>query len=222
MRTVSLWAVVLTLSILLVACGTREKAKVTPATPSPITAALPEEFGPLPPFRLTLSCSTLEGGESVYEVWYGGTARSRQNVLESVNIPDQSCGDFTVFDGKQLQVYDYYAETNTYTVSRTHPDFSMVRWLTWSASYPGLEPKLATWRDRCVNPAVALGPLIAGRATLHVHCEGFDVWVDRETGLVLKNAEPSNTWEVTSIEYDPIFPKGIFEFVPPPGAQELK
>ena len=48
------------------------------------------------------------------------------------------------------------------------------------------------------------------------------MWVDRETGLVLKNAEPSNTWEVTSIEYNTIFPKGIFEFVLPPGAQELK
>ena len=96
MRAVSLWAVVLTLSILLVACGTRDKAKVTPATPSPITVALPEEFGPLPPFRLTLSRSTLEGGKWVYEIWYGGTARSRQNVLESVNIPDQRRGDFLV------------------------------------------------------------------------------------------------------------------------------
>ena len=209
MRAVSLWAVVLTLSALLVACGTREKAVVPPTSPSPLTVAVPQEFGPLPPLRLTLSGSTPQGWKWVDEIWYGGTAGSRVNRVESVNIPSQSRGDFIVFDGKQA--YLYSAETNTYQVPRTSPSFSMVRCLTWS-----------DWKGRCVSPTATLGPLIAGRATLHVHCEGFDLWVDRETGLVLKSVEPNMTKEVTSIEYNPVFPKGIFEFVPPPGARELK
>jgi len=202
-------SVILTLSTLLVGCGDHEKAEVTPATPSPVTVTLPEEFGPLPPLQLTLSGSTPQGWKWVDETWYGGTAGSRNNRVESVNIPGQSPGDFIVFDGKQA--YLYSAETNTYHAPRTSTDFSMVRCLTWS-----------DWKDRCASPTVTLGPVIAGRPTFHIHCEGFDLWLDRETGLVLKSVEPDMTKEVTSIEYDPVFPKGIFEFVPPPGARELK
>jgi hypothetical protein len=134
-------------------------------------------------------------------------------------MPDQSPGDFGVFDGKQVQAYRYYAATNTYEAPMTHPNFSMVRFLKWSdpLSMPG-----TNWEDRCTSPAVTLGLPIAGRATFHVHCQGFDLWLDRETGLVLKSVELQMTREVTSIHYNPDFPMAIFEFAPPPGARELK
>jgi len=203
----------------MVACGAQEKSMVSPANHPSANVTLPQEFGLIPPFRLTLSGSTAEGGKWISEIWYGGKAGSREDCLESVNVPNLSRGDFTVFNGKQKQVYHYWADTNSYQAPRTHPDFSMVRCMLWSD--PKYPPGLS-WKDRSIEPSVTPGPLIAGRATFHVHCESHDLWLDCETGLVLKSVDPTTIKEVTSIEYAPKFPQGIFKFVPPPGAYETE
>src|SRR5207253_8825762 len=81
--------------------------------------------------------------------------------------------------------------------------------------------------------------IVAGQAARHIRCgdelAGFwELWVDRETGVVLKvkgtlgndDFHPFATTSeggfiVTSIDYSPSFAPGTFRAAPPPGAKNL-
>lgn len=60
---------------------------------------------------------------------------------------------------------------------------------------------------------------IAGRDAVHRHCASTDVWVDRSTGLILRQQAPRYEFRVRSIDYRPVFPPGTFRFAAPPGAR---
>lgn len=88
---------------------------------------------------------------------------------------------------------------------------------------------------------------VAGRTARHIRCGSlFDVWIDAETGQLLRLARPESILrglpegppyepnplgflfvtpgdrvEIASIEYHPVFPPGIFNFTAPEGAREV-
>jgi len=63
---------------------------------------------------------------------------------------------------------------------------------------------------------------IAGRDAVHRHCASSDVWVDKSTGLILRQQTRGYELDVRSIDYRPAFPPGTFRFVAPRGARSAE
>ena len=206
-----------------------------------------QAFAQVPPFRATVSGRSSAVAEEmapgtdiqhrfVQVVSYGGEAGWRRDILEDEPPARGGAGSFTVWDGRQLGVYS--AEANEFSVNpdaaaeaSPQADLSpalsriqeMINWFG-PASQPG---SFETYLEENCN--VLADDRIAGRPAQHVSCtradHPFEIWFDGEFGLVLRfvsGATESESSEVTSIEYNPVFPPGIFEFVPPPGARDFE
>jgi thiol-disulfide isomerase/thioredoxin len=94
-----------------------------------------------------------------------------------------------------------------------------------------------SWNDLCTDHGHELlePEALAGRDTLRLRCangsDATELWVDAETGLLLRvagseqlslampgNYVPKFGYEVLSVEYDPAFADGLFDLTAPPGA----
>ncbi|MEX0865529.1 MAG: TlpA disulfide reductase family protein [Acidimicrobiia bacterium] len=143
--------------------------------------------------------------------------------------PEESVGSFWVTDGRQS--VQYWAETNTATDA---PDFppSPLNLLTWDGTPIAQE----FWAEHCPDPEILSDEQVAGRLSRHIRCEVWELWVDAETGLILRlrlapgspvpvptprplGVAPGETLEVTELEYSPNFAEGTFELAAPPGAE---
>jgi len=191
-------------------------AVVAPAGANEIGLAVSE--AKVPPFTATFRRRISEGGEWVYEdtVWYRDSRAWRREVLED-SLPDRrglGAGGFAVWDGSQMGVYN--ARQNSF--SRT-PDTNEVL----SPVYD-LSPTLEQTYSRADCELVAREEVV-GRPTDHLRCmayQGSDIWLDGETGLMLKLVAQKLglELEVTGFEDHPIFPGDTFEFSPPSGARD--
>jgi len=168
-----------------------------------------------------------------YDLWYRDRNGWRLDVLEdSVPVyPQGGRESFWIWDGAMLHAYN--ATTKTFFVaSNVVEGFSPLGLLSWDAV------STAEWKRRCSDSAVLADSRIAGRIAQHVRCGEIELWIDAETGLMLKIASreavgqapkpvpgpisfgPGTTVEIQRAEYRPPFPEGLFEFVAPSGATE--
>lgn len=200
--------------------------------PNPALAVLMEaedRFAESPPFRAVISAPPAR-----FSLSYRDQAGWRFEPVEPfVDPADLSAGSYTVWDGKKL--YSYTAANNTYEVTELGAkELNLIGFFIWKAD-GGIE----RWEARCgdVQGKVLPNEVVAGRDARHVMCGDFELWVDAETGLMLKITSherlpegvqpeprpiglfPGSTLEVVEIEYDPTFPEGFFEFSPPAGAK---
>lgn len=172
-------------------------------------------------------------------IWYDGEAAWRRDVVEDESAFRGGAGSFAVWDGKQLG--EYLAESNEFFLNPKAPDEriprtelnALLRIQQFLELLFGPEAEgeaEAFIEDTC---AVLPDDQIAGRHARHVSCPEtrdaadivkippLDIWVDGEFGLVLKFVSRGSLEaesEVTTIEFNPTFPPGIFEVVPPAGA----
>lgn len=172
-----------------------------------------------------------------HQFWYGGSQGWRREILEDT-LPFMRGGEgsFMVFDGEQTGVYFAHA---------TGPEGGNAHsfYIT-----PGEDAQFSPLLELSPEPTGGIGKLIqtragpgmrfddyfeelcrvlpddhvAGRVARHLSCEaGYqELWLDAETGLILRHVTPESRQEIESIEYNPTFAPGVFEFVPPPGAVE--
>lgn len=189
----------------------------------------------LPPFRAVIVGPKGEVPLARLELLYRGKDGWRLKFVEvTPSSPTKAPGSFELRDGNRY--YSYSAADNTYqSGSNIGAGFSPLGLLSWD-SHGGI----GFWRDRCGESAsrVLGNDEAVGRPAKHVRCTDLELWIDTETGLILriKSLEspaaaprpvpgpigllPGTTVEITEIEYNPSFPPGAFEFLPPPGATE--
>jgi peroxiredoxin len=112
--------------------------------------------------------------------------------------------------------------------------FAPLELLRWHGASPN-------WDRTCSGPdsKVLADARIAGRDTRHIRCgnsygDVWELWIDRQTGLLLKIVGPVNGgdeflgggistsakggFEIERLRYNPEFPKGTFSVTAPPGA----
>jgi thiol-disulfide isomerase/thioredoxin len=216
---------------------------------SPSALAIIQEtqkaFADVPPFRATVFYDlnpegaefppdVPQGATATMEISYRGPTGYREETLEMSPVlkgrPGDGAGSFTVWDGERIG--QYRAAENIFTSFPPWAGFEPLREFSWNAPYPN-------WEDICARADSEVLPdaEIAGRAARHVRCGdwrggSWELWIDRETGLMLKivgtlggddfrlGTTPKGGFEVTSIEYDPVFPSGTFAVVAPAGAKD--
>jgi len=194
--------------LLLAACGPNVRSATTPGTDS---AQAPGSLGIKVPVHLVDKGSG-SGLTWKDEIWFDGRAKWRLNFLART-VPAQTAGDFTVWDGHQLAHYD--AGSNQYSLERAGPNPSPFGDLVWSG------PSLS-WKDRCdVTGKQLPNAQLLGHLVHHFRCGTGEVWVDAQTGLVLKLIDTGRQLEVTDLQYDPVFPPSIFAVAAPPDAQDV-
>lgn len=178
----------------------------------------------------------------VVEHWFESESRWR-STTKSQNLFPHLAGNFTVTDGERFG--EYSAEENTFVVqpAAAVDDRYLQSGLAihdptigaWGTS-TGIKPTQQFLDENCTVGE----DRIAGRAADRLECDtGLEgdtlreatIWLDRETGFILKLVTFScgkvegerrcgneSIREVTSIEFDPSFPDGIFDVTPPRGA----
>jgi hypothetical protein len=165
-------------------------------------------------------------------VLYGGKDRWRRNVLRDSLSPNSpfypmtGTGSFFVWDGRYLGVSRADRRFELYPgllgTDRDHDSYFVFAELSPSPPFPPLG--VLTHRyltQECTK--VLDDTMIIGRRAHHLGCgtgsSHFELWLDAETGFVLKRVGPRGARvEVRSIEYEPAFPKSAFRVVPPAGA----
>lgn len=170
----------------------------------------------------------------IQEFWYAGTDGWRADFIETDLPADVAWfldagsypGDFVVWTG--FEMVQYFSSTNTY--SRTSDDFRAPERLLWL-----LAPPSPDWLSRsCSLPT---DDAFLGRSTLRYVCsdgtEQIEGWIDEATGLVLRWSitggpvsvdlaeRPHWDFELLTLEVEPTFPTGTFEFTPPPDAVDV-
>jgi DNA-binding beta-propeller fold protein YncE len=166
----------------------------------------------------------------VVEHRFKSATQWRSTVKSSSNprTPEEA-GDFTVFDGTREGRYE--VEENTFyfrpasevgdpygASGANERDPTEGYW----PSATGLKQTPQFLDENCRVSE----DRVAGRAADKLTCDtGGDplgtvgIWLDRETGFMLKVETPEVVREVMSIDYDPAFPTGIFDVVAPEGAR---
>lgn len=198
-------------------------------------------FADVPPFRAELS-RFVSGQSGVFEefpehtgedwvyrhaLWYGGSQGWRREILEDT-LPFMRGGEgsFVVFDGQLTSEYNAHEDT-VYVTTGEDTQFSPLLELSPEPTggvgkliQTGAGPGMSFddyFEERC---RVLADDRVAGRVARRLSCEGGyqELWIDAETGLILRHVTPESRQEVESIEYNPVFPPGLFESEPPPGA----
>lgn len=212
------------------------------ASASDVIEEAQARFAEVPSFRATIfydldpkgaNEELPKGATALVEISYRAPDGYRQEVVEADPAPPPlgAPGSFYVWDGERLGVYR--AEENEFTSSSPGSDYEPLRELSWNAPYPN-------WEETCRLGGSEVLPdeTIAGRTARHVRCGDFkggfwELWVDRETGLMLKivgqlglddfrlGTSPKGGFEITSIEYEPTFSPGTFTVAAPAGARDL-
>lgn len=185
-------------------------------------------------------------GTGVYEVSYESRTVWRVNVVERTGNPVgpgnfaeelafafpfagqfSGPGDFIVSDGEREGLY--LARRNYFFSRSLELEQSPLGQLTWEDSFVGQQSgvfptpvagpaPLTTWKGRCADSQVFSDEQIAGRAARHVRCGDWELWIDAETGLVLRVETSAYILEINEIDYAPAFSSGAFEVALPQGA----
>lgn len=170
---------------------------------------------------------------TIQRVWYREEDAWRKEIVQETRPqhgPQYAGGpgSFSVWNGKDMGVYT--AQDNTYYVAGTvspefNPAFDLVpqlgKWLYLPLSE---EMRFDVYvRRECTRRGI---DPIAGRRARHLRCltprGEQELWLDSDTGLLLRADSATVTFEVRSIDYSPVFPPDTFSFIPPPGAGSLE
>jgi hypothetical protein len=176
-----------------------------------------------------------KGATQTWQVSYAGPDRVR-TVLSGAHlvIPGaRAVGSFDVLDGKSGAFYD--SQRKTFERFPRSPYLDPLGDLAWQGGYPD-------WERICRGSAAQVLPdaVVAGRDTRHIRCTSpaaqvWQLWIDRQTGLVLKlkgqaggggdlflGSVPATSqrggFTITRLRYHPSFPAGTFKIGAPSGA----
>lgn len=194
--------------------------------PNPALAVLKDaeaRFAESPPFRAVISAPPAK-----FRLSYRDQAGWRFEPVLPADHP--FAGAYSLWDGNKL--YTYTPPSNMYEVKELGgKELNLLGFFIWKA-----DGGIQRWEAQCgAAPGKVLpNEVVAGRDARHVICGDFELWVDAETGLMLKitsheplpggvqpEPRPGNTLEIVEIEYHPTFPEGFFKFSPPPGAKSF-
>lgn len=182
------------------------------------------------------------------EFWYGGQGRWRRDIVQDTQpFIRGGAGSFIVWDAEKIGIYN--ALENTFHVQKGDdaireggdvqfsPLFELspfsplsepspehtprsIEELIQTKAGPGM-PFDAYFEERC---EVLPDDRVAGRVAKHLTCEdGYaQLWLDAETGLILRSLNPESRLEVQTIEYEPSFAPDLFEFEPPADAENAE
>jgi hypothetical protein len=185
--------------------------------------------------NMALQLDLVDDPSYTQEIWYAGAEGWRADFIDS-DLPAHEAwvldaghfaGDSVVWTGSER--YEYFGSTNTYMMLADYESWEPRALLNLSA------PPSPDWLSRsCGSP---IDDVSLGRASLRYACidgaEQIDAWIDAATGLILKWAitggpvstyedeRPNLTFEFLSLELDPTFAPGTFEFAPPPDAVDV-
>jgi thiol-disulfide isomerase/thioredoxin len=218
-----------------------ERFTVTPP-PGARTTPQPGEAR-MPALRATVVRRWADGSSYRHVVSYRNENAWRRDVLEDSRPGDASSGSFWIWDGQRTGAYfarSHSFQIETRRLDEWHPGFELhpaaqKLWPAPGGSGMPWDEYRAQWCKSAERETVA------GRAAEHLSCEGHrathELWLDAETGLILKfvarvkadAGTPGPTtvpegveWEILAIEYAPPFPEGTFIFTPPAGARDVR
>lgn len=180
------------------------------------------EFGEVPPFRAEIITRLdaeviaaerpgYRGPDAVVRrvVSYVGADQWRRDIVENpVGVLDPAAGSYVVWDGETLGVY--HADEQWFQTEPSSLGWDPLGWLSWDRAD-------RYWHDACADGDV-LADDVAGRSASHLDCGEFEVWIDAETGLILKHVTRESSEEILQVAYDVDFDPATFEVTPPPGA----
>lgn len=197
-----------------------------------------QRFEDLPPYHATTVVRANDDAsdpdfETTWETedWHASVRRWRTLFTSGDLSFTGGPGSYRVFDG--TLVGDFHAEANVFTVmpfedldqefEQASPSFffnpSLQYWSTGEEGVAG-KPTDQFFEEDCT----ATPGRFIGRAATAIHCEAkpsdLEVWVDDETGMLLRIQWFDVIREIRTIEFRPEFPAGIFEVVPPEGAKK--
>jgi thiol-disulfide isomerase/thioredoxin len=213
--------------------------------PDPVTTTVVSEDGsflgvPLQPtrsFRATVRLAQVAGSgdpspdDPEVIVSYGGPAVGLRVDVVSNDSPPGSIepGSFLVFEGTRAGTY--LADRHLFVRFPADEATELGGLGEWGWNL---------WAQRCQSGDVerVSEEMLAGRVTTHVSCSSLrgalDVWVDTETGVVMKSTAPVSAlvgpisselaiWrgnvEVIDIDYEPAFRESDFSVEAPLGAE---
>lgn len=201
------------------------------ARPSSALAVIEEaraSFAAIPPFRATIDARTSSeviaaedpsyDGPDVLATWrvsYAGPRAWRRDVLrQEPSLPAGfglgDAGSFEVWDGTELGIYR--AETNRFDRRPAAAGFEPLGELDWASQ--------ESWADLCSDSELLADAHVAGRAARHVRCGERDLWIDAETGLMLKSISSTFSQEITEVDYGVTFAPDTFRVSAPSGATQ--
>lgn len=195
-----------------------------PASALAVIEAAQAEFGDAPPFLAevltVVPAEVIRDERPEYAgpdaavrrvVSYAGPDRWHREVIseDPAGTLDAGAGSYMVWDGETLGVYS--ADQHRFYVQPTAAGFDPLGMLSWSR--PG-----NYWREVCADGESLAADEIAGRVAHHLGCGEVEVWIDAETGLILKLVAPQVSEEIVAIAYHPTFDGALFDLTPPAGA----
>jgi peroxiredoxin len=226
-------------------------SRPAPASALDLIRQAQRQAASLPPFEATVrydinpdgSRSGYEavvpkGATQTWQVSYAGPKRLRSTLIGAhLAIPGaRAVGSYDVANGNNAASYDpQHKRFDRFPLS---PYTRPLADLAWQGGYPN-------WERICRGPAAHVLPdaVIAGRDTRHIRCTSpaaqvWQLWIDRQTGLVLKlkgqtggggddflGSVPATSqrggFTITRLRYHPGFPAGTFKIAAPSGAYDL-
>jgi peroxiredoxin len=158
----------------------------------------------VPPFEALISTRYAHSGTRTERVWWLNNTNWRAKDLTGQSLLGGP-GTFIVSAHGSVNIYD--ANDNSY--GSGSPNANPI---------DDLLPVTGTHATPTACPIVG-HDRIAARPTVQHRCNGYDVWIDSGTGLILQDKSPHYQLWVSDLHYHPTFPAGTFHFVRPPGSR---
>jgi peroxiredoxin len=225
-------------------------SRPAPASALDLIRQAQRQAASLPPFEATVRYDiNPDGSKSGYEavvpkgatqtwqVSYASPKRVR-TLLSGAHLPipgARAVGSFDVLNGNNTATYN--SQQKLFERSPASPYDYPLADLAWQSGY-------AHWEQICRGPAAQVLPdaIVAGRDTRHIRCTSptaqvWQLWIDRQTGLLLKlkgqtggggdtflGSVPLTSqrggFTITRLRYHPSFPAGTFKIAAPSGAYD--
>jgi peroxiredoxin len=172
-----------------------------------------------------------KGATATVAVSYGGRGRLRTQIGAGHGFTsDLSPGSYQIDNGHWFGVYDAKSH-HFFSTTTSGSSAETLDYLSWRGAYPD-------WERVCRGPysKVFADTRIVGRDARHIRCgdvhgDVWELWIDRQTGLLLKivgqvggdnfflggdiGTSAKGGFEIQKLRYNPTFPKRTFSF--PPG-----
>lgn len=161
------------------------------------------------------------------EDWYEDASHWRTTFVSSTSKSTNAAGDFSVMSPELFGQYD--ADAGLFRVRpanevdpSANPSFFFDPSLQWwsDGSVGGIgKPSDEFFEENCSVTAGTFAERPATRLDCAAEPEDLEIWLDDETGMILRLAAFDIVREIDSIELDPELPAGVFEVAAPDGSK---
>jgi hypothetical protein len=202
-------------------------------------------FGEAPPFQATLRVEldpkgstpdVPKGATAKVVISYDGERKFRSEIAAIIPpFPTSTgVGSYRVYDGRMIGIYD--SRANRFSSTPAPRGYAPLKFFSWQSKFPDWD-RICRGHDSKVLPDTR----IAGRDARHIRCgdfrgEGWELWIDKEMGLLLKIVGPfggddffgnlgagvTGGFEVQHLQLEPRFPPGTFSVEAPNGAVDVQ